>query len=33
MVAEFRVSPRFYLQAERDVYEDYNGGIVFRIRF
>lgn len=33
IVVEFRVGDRTYLQGERDVYEDINMGIVYRIRF
>ncbi|MEZ5966158.1 MAG: translocation/assembly module TamB domain-containing protein [Planctomycetota bacterium] len=33
IVVEFRVGNRFYLQGERDVYEDINMGVVYRIRF
>ncbi|MHC4960268.1 MAG: translocation/assembly module TamB domain-containing protein [Planctomycetota bacterium] len=30
---EFRVSDMFYLRGERDRWEDYNGGLVWRLRF
>ena len=33
IVVEFRVFDRVYLQGERDVYEDINFGVVYRIRF
>jgi autotransporter translocation and assembly factor TamB len=33
LVVEFSLSELFYLQGERDVYENYNGGIVIRWRF
>jgi translocation and assembly module TamB len=32
-VVEFRVMDAFYLQGERDVYEDLNMGVVYRVRF
>ncbi|MCA8970187.1 MAG: translocation/assembly module TamB domain-containing protein [Planctomycetes bacterium] len=33
IVVEFRAMPRVWLQGERDVYEDVNFGIVYRLRF
>lgn len=33
IVVEFRVGERLYLQGERDVYEDINMGVVYRLRF
>ena len=30
---EFEFAPKFSLQAERDAYNDYNMGVVYRIRF
>jgi len=30
---EFQITKRFYMRAERDRFEDYNGGFVWRIRF
>ncbi len=30
---EFLITKRFYMRAERDRFEDYNGGLVWRIRF
>lgn len=33
IVVEFRVGERTYLQGERDVYDDINMGVVYRIRF
>jgi len=33
IVVEFRVAPHVFLQGERDVYEDINMGVVYRIRF
>jgi hypothetical protein len=33
VTAEFRLAERWYLVAERDRYEDYNMGIVWRLRF
>ncbi len=33
VIVEFRVLDRMYLQGERDVYEDLNMGVVYRLRF
>ena len=33
LMVELELSDRFALQAERDVYEDYNMGVVLRFRF
>lgn len=33
VIVEFRVLDRVYLQGERDVYEDLNMGVVYRLRF
>ena len=33
LIVEFALSESFFLQGERDVYDDYNGGIVLRFRF
>ena len=33
VTAEFRMAPRWYLVAERDRFEDYNLGVVWRVRF
>ena len=30
---EFRVTPRWYLRVQRDRWEDFNGGVVWRLRF
>lgn len=33
IVLEYRLVERWFLQAEQDVYEDFNGGLVYRFRF
>lgn len=33
LLLEYRIRDRFYLQAERDAYDDYNAGLVYRVRF